>query len=224
MVHVFLLGESPYFFLIVAVVLDLISYFDVNNISLLVQRSLPKTLKYVSCSDFLSQMRYWPWVASFSCTSLWLYPAGFISIFCLLLDLMVSKPQLMWILSCFLDHKHLIPSNGGVCFPEVFLSSFWVQLYLFTSLHAKPIGSYIIYPDEVRWFWPLFPNNYSSSRFVAERGFTILLFLGILISKMQLGHRLNIKWMEWHSFSPMLFYESVNLTESYLVVQGALQS
>ena len=52
MVHVFLLGESPYFFKkIAAIVLDLISYFDAN-ISRLVQSTLPKTLK---CVSFLSQ-------------------------------------------------------------------------------------------------------------------------------------------------------------------------
>lgn len=54
----FCLGSHLTFFLIVAIVLDLISYFDVNNISLLVQRPLPKTLQYVSCSDFVSQKRY----------------------------------------------------------------------------------------------------------------------------------------------------------------------
>ena len=48
------LGNHLTFILIVVIVLDLISYFDVNTISLLVQRLLPKTLKYVSCSDFLS--------------------------------------------------------------------------------------------------------------------------------------------------------------------------
>ena len=53
MVHVFLLGESPYFLKkkIAAIVLDLISYFDAN-ISRLVQSTLPKTLK---CVSFLSQ-------------------------------------------------------------------------------------------------------------------------------------------------------------------------
>lgn len=39
---------------IAAIVLDLISHFDANS-SCLVQRTLLKTLKCVSCSDFLSQ-------------------------------------------------------------------------------------------------------------------------------------------------------------------------
>lgn len=55
MVYVFLLGESPYLKKKIAtIVLDLISHFDAN-ISCLVQRTLLKTLKCVSCSDFLSQ-------------------------------------------------------------------------------------------------------------------------------------------------------------------------
>lgn len=212
MVHVFVLGESSCFF-IVAVVLGWISYFEIDK------RPLPKpsntrgarTSYHKSGIDLGSLFRLYFPAAVFCCIYQHFLPR---------LDTNYSSRGFS--VACW-DCKPPIVSNGGAFLLELFLSSVlgtappvpssshWGPLVLTSTILMKYEG----FDHELQ-------RTTLDPRFVAGRGLTALLFLGILISKMQLGRGLTINWWRWHSFSPMLLCDHVILPESRIPVQGAL--
>lgn len=115
------------------------------------------------------------------------------------------------------DCKCLIVSNSGL------FHLYWGQLCLYPHLHTE--GQWLLH--HLTW-WSMkydFQTTTLAPRFVAGRAFAILLFLGILIPKLQLGQGLNMKWMRCHSFSPIVLYDHVTLREAHcILVQGALPS
>lgn len=67
----------------------------------------------------------------------------------------------------------------------------------------EPIGSYMIYPDEVWWLWPLFPDNVSWLQGFPQkkRIYHLAIPRHSDIKNATGAGSKDIKWMGWHSFS-----------------------
>lgn len=166
--------ENHLAFLIVAIALDLIAYFE------MIKRPFPKPFN--------------TWGAMTSChksgTDLWESVWAALPCSCFLsgwsalpafTDLMVNPLQPTWILSCWPGLQMVVLSHG-VSPPRVV--SFICTGYKSVpspNFTPKPTRSHIHillkHEDSDRYF----QTTTQAPRFVARRGFTILLFLGILI-------------------------------------------